>query len=234
MSKLERDIRFLKIYCVVTSLILAVLGLTGFVSNTKIKFEEIDVERINIIERNGDIKMVISNKERQHPGIVDGVTFDRERPPGLLFFNEIGEETGGLIYGGDSRTPGHASSLTFDKLRNDQTLGIRHLEDGDGNYQSALEMWQQPKIGLKKVLEVRKYLKGIEDKEEQKSEIEKALDQGLLPTTRLFLGKRTDNTVELVLSDSRSRPRIKLSIDKNDNPSLIFLDDSGNVAREIK
>ncbi len=50
------------------------------------RFKEIDVERINIIEKDGTLKMVISNKERQHPGMVNHKNMkQRERDAGLIF-----------------------------------------------------------------------------------------------------------------------------------------------------
>ena len=65
------------------------------------RFEEISVERINIVEPDGSLKMVISNQHRQHPGIANGKIIEREtpRPPGMLFFNQIGDEMGGLVFG---------------------------------------------------------------------------------------------------------------------------------------
>lgn len=63
------------------------------VSQTKNqKFEEIDVERINVVEKDGKVKMVISNAARQHPGAVDGKLIPREqgRAAGMIFFNERG------------------------------------------------------------------------------------------------------------------------------------------------
>jgi hypothetical protein len=61
-------------------------------------FDEINVKRINIIENDGTIRMVLSNKERQHPGRIDGKDIDeREREAGLLFFNDEGDECGGCV-----------------------------------------------------------------------------------------------------------------------------------------
>ncbi len=72
-SKLERDVRFLKIYAAAATLFCAALLLSAFtVQGRKRKFEEIDVERINIVEKDGRLRMVISNEARQHPGISNG------------------------------------------------------------------------------------------------------------------------------------------------------------------
>src|SRR5712692_8019618 len=147
-TRIEKEIRFLKIYAAIATLVCAVFFFSAFtLQSRKQKFEEIDVERINIVEKDGKLRMVISNEARQHPGIVDGKIIERKRPrpPGIIFFNHLGDEMDGLIYG-DNGGKGHFGSLTFDKVKNDQTIGFRHLESDNGTYQTGLEMWQQPNI----------------------------------------------------------------------------------------
>ena len=94
-TKLEKEVRFLKVYAVAATLFCAVFLLSAFaVQSKKQKFEEIDVERINIVEKDGRLRMVISNAQRQHPGSVDGKIIPREngRSAGMIFFNERGDE----------------------------------------------------------------------------------------------------------------------------------------------
>src|SRR4030095_5935996 len=93
-TKLEKEVRLLKIYATLATIFCAVFLLSGFViQSKKQKFEEIDVERINIVEKNGKLDMVISNQERQHPGIVNGKFIERKRPspPGMIFFHHTAE-----------------------------------------------------------------------------------------------------------------------------------------------
>src|SRR6266536_3117551 len=100
-NKLQRDVRLLKAYSILITVLLGVIAFTAASrADQKTKFEEIDVERINIVEKDGKLKMVISNGERQHPGVVDGKTLSRTRSPGILFFNEKGDECGGLSFSG--------------------------------------------------------------------------------------------------------------------------------------
>ena len=139
-TKLEREVRFLKACVVGGTLLGAVLVLTAFtLQNARQKFGEIDVERINIVEKDGKLRMVISNSERQHPGIVNGKIIKRTGPraPGMIFFNHLGDEMGGLVFG-DNGGNGHFGSLTFDKVRNDQAIGFRYLEGDNGAYQTGL------------------------------------------------------------------------------------------------
>ena len=71
-DKLERDVRFLKIWATLATCVCAGLVFSGFAfqQTRRQKFEEIDVERINVVEKDGKLRMVISNRERQHPGVM--------------------------------------------------------------------------------------------------------------------------------------------------------------------
>jgi hypothetical protein len=193
-------------------------------------FKTIDVERINIKESDGTLRMVISNKKNQHPGIIDGKLIKRIKPrgAGLIFFNYLGDETGGIQIDGSEKN-GHYGSIAFDKVRNDQSISIGHVEDNKGNNRVGIRIWQRPKISMWESIDIRKKIKSITDVKEREKELLKARSRGLLNVKRLFLGKRFDETVELELSDSKSRPRIKLRIDKNDKPILEFLDANGIV-----
>ena len=42
---------------------------------------EITVERINVVDANGTLRLVISDRDRMHPGVVSGKTLDRQRRP---------------------------------------------------------------------------------------------------------------------------------------------------------
>lgn len=230
-SKLERDVRLLKIYSVVMTLGCVVLIASGFALQTgKPKFEEIDVERINIVEKDGKLRMVISNQERQHPGIVNGKVIERKngRPPGMIFFNHLGDEMGGLIFG-DNGGKGHFGSLTWDKVRNDQTIGFRHLESDDGKYTMGLEMWQQPNIPSDVVGAKLDEVRQIPDQTKRKAAIQAMIDKNELGTNRLFLGKYRDNSTVLLMSDPKGKPRIRMQVAPDGTPKLDFLDEAGKV-----
>ncbi len=230
-TKLEKEVRFLKIYAVVITLACAVFFLTAFaIQSKKQKFEEIDVERINIVEKDGKLRMVISNQERQHPGIVNGKIIERKspRPPGIIFFNHLGDEMGGLIFG-DNGGNGHFGSFTWDKVKNDQTMGFRHLESDNGTYQSGLEMWQQPNLPSDVANAKLEAANKITDERARKAAIQAMLDNNELATNRLFLGKRRDNSNELVMSDIKGKPRIRMQVAPDGTPKLDFLDEAGKI-----
>src|SRR5262245_17381930 len=101
-SKLQRDVRFLKIYAIVTSLLLGVAVLSGFkIANDKNKFAELDVERLNIVEKDGKLRMVISNSQRAPDPIIDGKSYPMRQggnTAGMIFYNNKGDECGGLAF----------------------------------------------------------------------------------------------------------------------------------------
>jgi hypothetical protein len=230
-TQLEKDVRFLKAYSGIATLVCAILFFSAFVEQgSKERFEEIDVERINIVEKDGTLRMVISNQERQHPGIVNGRIIQRKgpRPPGMIFFNHLGDEMGGLIFG-ENGGNGHFGSLTFDKVRNDQTIGFRYLEGDNGAYHTGLELWQQPNLPSDVVNARYDAANAIADTTAREAAIQAMIDNGELTTRRLFLGKWRDNTTAMVMSDIKGKPRIRLMVTAEGTPKLDFLDEAGTV-----
>ncbi len=235
LHEMKREIRFLKVYAFASTLLLLFLFITAFTVVEKgNKFEEIDVERINIVEKDGQLKMVISNQARQHPGISNGKIIERDypRPPGILFFNQLGDEMGGLIYGanGDSS---HFGSLTWDKVRGDQTMGFRHLEGDNGRYMTGIEMWQQPTIPVEEMIAKIDSVRAISNQNQRKQAFKELRKANLITTRRLFLGKLRDDSSLLELLDSQGRSRLVAKVDADGKAQLLFYDTNGEVVHRI-
>ncbi|WP_430390167.1 hypothetical protein [Dyella sp. 20L07] len=119
----------------ITNALVAVLLLTGFTSSRPATFDEISVHRINVVEPDGTLRMVISNKTALPGVIVKG----KEQPPqdrpqaGMLFYNDEGSENGGLIFGGRKDSKGNVvdsgGSLSFDKYGANQIVQIAGVDD---------------------------------------------------------------------------------------------------------
>jgi len=235
-TKIEKEVRILKIYAITTTIIFSFLILTSFIlQNKNQKFEEIDVERINIIEKNGELKMVISNKTRQHPGIVNGKIIKREyqRPAGIIFFNQIGDEMGGLVFGENGEN-GHFGSLTWDKFKGDQTIGFRHLEGSNGKYSSGLSIWQQPDITGDIIAEkIDSINSNIKDASLRKVAFQKMRDDNLLAASRMFLGKSRNDASLLIMNDMNGKERIIMKVDVDGKPQLEFLNETGEIIYSI-
>jgi hypothetical protein len=235
LVKLERDVRILKIYAAMVTVVAAVSGAAAFkFADHKQKFEEIDVERINIVEKDGKLKLVISNNERQHPGALDGKTIPRHgaRGPGLLFFNERGDECGGLTFDGNQKE-GHteAASLTFDQFRQDQTVGLQYIEE-NGERFAGLRVWDRPESSLWETVEKLEAIRKMSDGPEKTAALKRlreAEGRGEFGATRIVVGKGRDKAAMIMLADAKGKPRIRLAVDAIGNPRLEFLDEAGKV-----
>jgi hypothetical protein len=239
MEKLQTDVRLLKAYALLLTLLLGVFMFAGFrQSQQKTKFAELDVERINIVDKDGKLKMVISNSERQHPGLFDGKTNPaRTRPPGMLFFNDKGDECGGLIFKGDQKD-GKADAgalLAFDRFRQDQTVGISYSED-NGQYDAALLVWDRSETSLAGVIDEMRAIEKMPDGPEKTQAMQKirempgGWDSG---AKRVFVGRTREKAAVLALSDPQGHPRLQLMVDAQGAAKLEFLDEKGNVVQRL-
>jgi len=229
-EKIAKEVRFLKIYAGIATLVAAVLLFTAFSVNKNAKFDEINVERINVVEKDGKLKMVISNKARQHPGTMDGKYWkerEGERPAGMIFFSERGDEIGGLIFDGDTGK-GQGGSLTFDKFRGDQTIQFIHNEDKDGNYFAGLKMNDENMALTDRIAKIQEIEK-LPTREEQTAAKQKMRENGEFLVNRLFIGRGRNKASIIELSDAKGKTRIELSVEPNGNPKLDFLDETGKV-----
>ena len=237
-SKLEKQIRLLKTYALLMTLVCGTFLVTGFVSlkvaQTKNqKFEEIDVERINVVEKDGKLKLVISNSARQHPGAVDGKLIPREqgRAAGMIFFNERGDEIGGLTFTGDTGK-GQYSSLTFDKFRGDQTIAFQHLENGEGTYFAGLS-FNDENISTPERLAKVEAIKRLPDEVARRAAQIEMRDKGEFLVTRLAMGRGRSKSSFISLSDSKGKERLQISVAADGTPKIQFLDDKGRVVYSL-
>src|SRR5260370_15688703 len=152
MSKLERQVRILQIYTGVLTIALVVLLVSGFQTRRQ-KFQELDVERLNIVEADGKLRMTISNKERVPDPIVNGRTFVGARKgsksAGIIFFNDRGDECGGLAFSGNEDAKGinAEAALLFDQINQDQTVGIMYSQSGNKR-STGRNLCSRPEIPL--------------------------------------------------------------------------------------
>ena len=173
---LRRQLRFLRAYAALNTLVLVVLATTAFRQSTAIqKFDEINAQRINIVDADGTLRMVISNKDRMHPGVIDGKTIDRPRPvAGMLFFNDEGDEVGGLTFTGREAngTRQANASLMFDQLKQDQTIGFSYSE-GSGRRTAGFQVWDRSDTRLGDLIDKLNAANKIADKAERDAAVAK-------------------------------------------------------------
>src|SRR5213594_22196 len=140
---IERELRLLKAYALLLTLLVGTLSIAAFRQTAqKTTFTEIDVERINVVEPDGKLRMVISNRPRSIGPIYKGKPFGYPggTRPGIIFFNDEGTENGGLTFTGRRREDGTYSSsvgMSFDQFNQDETLTLRYTDE-NGRKASAI------------------------------------------------------------------------------------------------
>jgi len=227
----------LRLYSITLTFILVYLLLSGFGSGVRSeKFKEITVERINVVEPNGKLKMVISNSERQHPGMFDGeIIMQRERPPGMIFFNEEQDEVGGLVYQGND-ADGAGMVMSFDQYKNDQVMQMQYQRSPNGRQQYGLNIWDRPdNLTLPELVSAMDSLEkaGVTDGGEMMNALRNLNNGEPLSAQRLFTGKNYQEEVGLFIKDEFGNDRINIFIDKDNEPRIQILDEKGNILREM-
>lgn len=233
---LRREIRFLRIHAVISSLVVVVLATAAFTQGAATaKFDELTVGRINVVDANGTLRLVISNKDRMHPGVIDGRTIDRSRPvAGFLFFNEAGDEVGGLTFTGREMngSPRANAGIMFDQYKQDQTIGISYSET-DGRRTAGLQVWDRPDSSLGELVDKLNAANKIADQAERQKALAAIRSSAPPAPRRLFAGKLPDKSATVALSDANGKARLTLTVGADGNPRIEFLDEHGKVVSRL-
>jgi len=101
------------------------------------KFDEITVKRINIVDDKGVNRMVISNQQRMEPPILFGKKYKRAlNPAGIIFYNEKGDECGGIAISKNPETNTYALAFDYD---NADAIGLLTQQNNKTNaYKSGI------------------------------------------------------------------------------------------------
>jgi hypothetical protein len=233
---LRRQFLFLRVYAIATSLGVLVLAAAAVrQAGTPQNLGEIKVERINVVDANGTLRMVISNKDRMHPGVFDGKMIDRPRPvAGMIFFNDEGDEAGGLAYTGQERDGvRHADAgIMFDQLKQDQTIGFSYTES-NGRRTAGLQVWDRSESLHSALVERLNAANAIAEQAERDKALAAVRATAPPGPRRVFVGKNGDRAALVSLADEQGRPRLVLTVDPAGNPRIEFLDESGTVVTRV-
>ena len=192
--------RFLIVYSGILTLAFMVTVLCGFTLIDR-TFDQITVHRINVVEPNGTLRMVISD-HAELPGVI--VKGKQEAPPtrpqaGMLFYNDEGSEVGGLIFAGHKNSRGQVvdsgGSLSFDKYGASQIVQLAGVDDKTNRFAG---------------LSVSGYV-------------------GQTRAQRVWVGRGRDGDATVALMDAKGRKRLVLDVTPEGAASISFLDASGKV-----
>jgi len=199
------------------------------------KFATVDVQRINVRERDGTLRLVISNRDR-FPGLIlhgsERPRPDRGDAAGMIFYNDEGSENGGLIFGG-RKSGGEVSNfghLSFDQYDQDQVATLEQTEE-DGQRRSGLTIADRPDapMDLDAVDRIMRLPTA-----QRIAKIERLRASGTFGEKRAFFGKTEDGSSTLDLKDAKGRTRLRFSVSADGAARIAFLDASGKLVREIE
>jgi hypothetical protein len=210
---------------------------TSAISSTgDAKLHTIDVQRINLREPDGTLRMVFSNAARM-PGIIHkGVNYPHpnREGSGILFFNDEGTENGGFGWGGgrDPKTGKVSSSghMSFDQYEQDQVVSLDQQEN-DGSRMAGLAFLDRPDNAMP-FADMGRFTSASQA--EKDAMLKRWIAEGRLGSAqRVFVGKLRDKSSAVSLADAKGRPRILLQVKADGAAAIQFLGEDGKPVRTI-
>ena len=233
--KLLSHARFLTIYSATLTTIFALTVLSGFANSRKRSFDEIYVHRINIVEPDGSIRMILSNTSSAPGLILKGKEYPHpnRKTAGILFFDEEGTESGGLIFGGKKdgdkvRRWGH---LSFDQYDQDQVFSIDAGEE-NGKKRSGITISDRGDYPILDVIQSLSRMQTLPP-DQQQAELKKFASTHPADAPRAYFGRAIDGSVGLRLKDANGRDRLRLRVDAGGSATIQLLDENGKVTTQI-
>ncbi len=220
-----KELRAWRIYGAVSALAFVIIAISAIsIARERHTFGTIDVQRINVVEPNGTLRMVISDQTRFPGAIVKGKQYPFNRhTAGMLFYNNEGSENGGLIFGGQKHSNGTVSSyghLSFDRYDQDQTFSLDDEQSAAGQM-TRLAFIDQPKWPMTEILKL------------PHSQWQQFLKTHPGGKPRLTMERAADGAVFLALKDKQGRTRIALKVGPHGNPVIDLLGASGRVIAQV-
>jgi|HubBroStandDraft_6_1064221.scaffolds.fasta_scaffold08893_4 hypothetical protein len=230
--------RFLAIYSGILTLVFVITVLCGFSELKRAKsFDEITVHRINIVEPDGTIRMILSNKNSAPGAYIKNEEYphDTRQSAGLLFFDDEGTEDGGLIYGLSKDRNGRMIEsnvhLSFDKYMQDQIFTVDAGKEGDKEY-SELTMQDRGDFSILEGVEANHRISKL-PADQQAAEWEKYKATHPGNHKRVVLGRSDDGSSVLRLKDRQGRDRIVMQVAPDGAPTIQILGPDGKAIDEL-
>lgn len=207
---------------------------------THANFDEITVGRINIVEPDGQKRLIISNRAQFPGSFHQGKEIarpDRRDFAGMLFVDEEGNENGGFLQKGIKTPDGKITaglSLTFDRYRQDQAMQLKHLND-ERHASSSLTFNDVPHHALSPIDDFPKFHEEANalPESERRAFWNKLAEEGKLSQPRVKLGTTPRKDSILMLNDAKGRARMRLMVSASGKAAIEMLDETGKVVKTI-
>ena len=240
----DNELTFLTRYAIGTTTIILGMAIVGFTAaRQKQRFEEIDVERINLVEKDGKLRLVIANHARLPDPIIGGKSYplrggNATGAAGMIFFNDEGNEDGGMTWAGKRTADGYRASagLSFDQYDQDETVTLSYSDENRRRRAglSILDRSEEPiQIFAESLMAINRLPDGPDKTERTRRFRQQAVERGVAGAQRLYAGKQADRAAVVMLADPRGRPRLRLRVDSLGAARIEFLDAGGKVTRVL-
>lgn len=233
ITQLVKDVQSLRRQNLFLFAVIAAVVFVGAGGDAPTEVKEIRVERIDVVEPDGRIAMVIANSERLPGAIVDGEErLASRQAPEMLFYNRKGDESGGLIYrtaklpDGSEVGYGH---LSFDQANQNQVVKLQYLQNRHGIKNGLTVVDRPTDITIGEILDLQK--RAAEDAA-ARARLEALEGAGRVGSDRVFVGSR-DRMASLELNDRLGRTRLRLHVTPEGKARIDFLDESGATIRSV-
>jgi hypothetical protein len=195
----------------------------------------LSVERLNIVDSTGQPVLIIANGRRLPGAMFHGKEYppsfvDRGRTAGMLFYNEVGDEVGGLVYHGISRDSGFSAlgHLSFDQWQQSQVLALTYSDDGKARM-AGLRVWDRPSVPLEEqFLAAERFMAATGRARDSLRDVMNEARKRVAGTQRVFVGSQ-DQSASIELRDPAGNVRVKLVVDSLGVAQLQFLNERGGV-----
>jgi len=233
--------RFLVVYSGILTLVFAATIVTGFAQEQrKASFEQLDVQRINIVGPDGKNELVIANHQAIPDAIINGKTFPshgRHDGAGMIFYNNEGDEDGGMGFSGHKTANGWEADgdLMFDQYKQDQTVGLEY-SDENGKRRAGFHVWDRPDMDLAQTVEHFNSVQNMPagpQKDAAMKQLQEQAKNGEFGATRFFAGKTPDKSAVVLLCDAKGQARLRLSVTPAGEAKIDFLDENGKVTYSL-
>ena len=153
----------------------------------------------------------------------------------MLFFNEEGDEVGGLTFTGREVNGSRRANagLMFDQFKQDQTIGISYSES-DGRRSAGFQVWDRPDTKLSELIDKLNAANKIEDRAERDKAIAEIRAEAPAVAAPAVRGEERRTVRRPLRSrDAAGKPRLTLTVDAAGNPRIEFLDEAGKVVSRL-
>jgi hypothetical protein len=167
------------------------------------KFDEITVQRLNVVDPAGKVQLVLSNADRMPDAIVKGKEYKRiVKPAGMLFFDPRGDECGGIGVAENKESGRAIVALDYAMA---EAIWFGKFESKDGKSYSAQF--------------------AIRDR----ASLDVSPDEAYSKANDRIILSNVDRNSRLVLADAEGKDRIVMSVNAAGEAKFQILDKQGKV-----